>query len=152
MTEPRELVAYCGLYCGACAIYQGRFKERVESLRSLIRRFGLDKIMDQLAGLDPAFKHYPEFEQVMEALVRVFGSCPGCIGGGGDPGCKIRPCASGKGYTTCAECSEMDTCEALKRYPGNMEMLRSIKEQGLDSWLEEMQKRVEEGFCYQQSD
>jgi len=149
MTEPRELVAYCGLYCGACAIYQGQFKQRVEALRSLIRSFGFDKIMGQLAGLDPAFKHYSEFEQVMEALVKVFGDCPGCIGGGGDPACKIRPCASEKGYTTCAECGEMDTCEALKQYPGNIKMLRSIKQQGLEAWLEEMQKKVEAGFCYQ---
>lgn len=147
MPDPKTLVGYCGLYCGACGIYQGAFKERVEQLRSIIKRYGFDKIMPELAKWEPAFKHYKEFEDVLEGLVKMFGSCPGCLEDGGDPDCKVRACAKQKGYNTCAECSEAFTCEKLKPYL-NQEMLERIREIGVASWAEEMSKKVKAGFSY----
>ncbi len=147
MSDPKALVGYCGLYCGACGIYQGAFKERVDQLRDIIKRYGFDKIMPELAKWEPALKHYKEFESVLDGLVKMFGSCPGCLGGGGDPDCKVRGCAKQKGYTTCAECKEALTCEKLKPY-SNQEMLERIREIGVANWAEDMSKKVESGFSY----
>ncbi|MFQ5758556.1 MAG: DUF3795 domain-containing protein [Candidatus Bathyarchaeia archaeon] len=152
MSDPTGLVGYCGLYCGACGIYQGAIKQRVEQLRGIIKRYGFDKIVPELAKWEPAFKHYKEFESVLDGLVKLFGSCPGCLGGGGDPNCKVRQCAKQKGYTTCAECNEASTCERLqpflKKYSGHKETLERIREIGVASWAEEMNEKVKSGFSY----
>ncbi|MEM2058924.1 MAG: hypothetical protein QXO76_11855 [Thermoproteota archaeon] len=50
--NPRELVGYCGLYCGACGIYQGRIKLAVENLRKVINAYGFDRIAPELAKWD----------------------------------------------------------------------------------------------------
>ena len=113
---PKNLIGYCGLYCGACGIYQGRIKQAVENLRKIIGAYGFDKIAPELAKWEPAFQHYGEFEKVMDGLVKLFGECPGCIGGGGDPNCKLRQCCGQKSYITCVECAEMGTCKKLEQY------------------------------------
>jgi len=87
--NPKFLAGYCGLYCGACAIYQGKIKQAVENLRSLIKAYGFDKFVSELARWNPAFKHYREFEEVMKAFEETFGECPACMQGGGAPQCQI---------------------------------------------------------------
>ena len=147
--NPKNLVGFCGLYCGACGIYQRKIKEAVENLRSVITAYGFDKVMPELAKWEPSFQHYPEFESVMNGLTKLFGECPGCIGGGGDPECAVRQCAKQKGYATCAECDAMETCEKVQKYgPKALEGLRKIKTVGVDKWVEEMQKKVDSGYCY----
>lgn len=147
MSDPTGLVGYCGLYCEACDIYQGAFKERVEQLRDIIKRYGFDKAMPELTKWEPSFKHYKEFESVLDGLIKMFGSCPSCLGDGGDPDCKVRQCAKQKGYTTCAECNEAFTCEKLKPYL-NKETLERIREIGVASWAEKMHEKVNTGFSY----
>ena len=110
----KNLVGYCGLYCSACGIYQGKIKQTVENLRKAISTYGVDKIALEFVNWEPAFQHYAEFEKVLEGFVKIFGSCSGCVAGGGDPSCMIRDCCKQKAYTTCVECIEMDTCEELR--------------------------------------
>jgi len=38
----------------------------------------------------------------------------GCLKGGGNDECKIRPCASNRKISDCIECSEMKTCKNLE--------------------------------------
>ena len=145
--SPKDLVGYCGLYFGACGIYQGRVKEAVGNLRKVISAYGFDKIAPELAKWNPAFKNYAEFEKVLDGFVNLFGECPGCVAGGGDPSCLIRQCCRQKEYTTCAECNEMGTCEKLQRIVSSLENLKRIKAAGVDNWAKEMQKKVESGYC-----
>jgi hypothetical protein len=56
-TADENLIAYCGLYCGACPRY-------------------------------------------------VKGKCPGCLVTEKSQWCNVRPCNIGKGYKSCAQCSE----------------------------------------------
>jgi hypothetical protein len=147
--NPKNLIGYCGLYCGACGIYQGRITQAVENLRKTISAYGFDKFAPELAKWEPAFQHYAEFENVLNGFVKMFGKCPGCIGGGGDPTCAVRECCKQKAYTTCAECSEMGSCEKAQRYgPRALEGLKKIKALGIDRWTEEMQKKANAGYCY----
>ena len=144
-----DLAGHCGLYCGACGIRQGRIKQAVENLRNVIGAYGFDKIAPELAKWEPAFQHYNEFESVMDGWVKLFGECPGCIKGGGDPNCAVRVCCKQKGFVTCAECGEMDTCEKVKQYgPRALEGLGKIKAMGVDRWAQEMQKKVDAGYSY----
>jgi len=150
-TDLANLVGYCGLYCNACGILQGKIKTAVGNLRDIIAGYGFDKIMPELSKWEPSFKHYDEFNQVMDGLVKLFGDCPGCLHGGGDPSCKVRSCAKEKGYRTCAECSEAETCEPLAPYREGYSLTpahQSIREKGIEKYAEEMQKKVDEGYNY----
>lgn len=146
--KTNALVGYCGLHCGACGIYQGRIKQAVGNLKGVIGAYGFDKMMPELAKWEPSLQHYAEFEKVMSGLVKLFGECPGCAGGGGDPSCAVRQCAKGKGFVTCVECAEMDGCKTLKRYSWTKDRLQKIKADGFSKWLCEMQKKVAAGYCY----
>lgn len=145
--NPKNLIGYCGLYCGACGIYQGRMKQAVENLRKIIGYYGFDKITVELAKWEPAFQHYAEFENVLNGLVKLFGECAGCAEGGGDPNCAIRECCRQKGYTICAECAKMEACEKLQQYTWAKEGLQKIKAMGVNKWAEEMRKKVNAGYC-----
>jgi len=81
----KSLVGYCGLYCGACGIYQRRIKQAVENLKQIIGAYGFDKMMPELAKWEPSLQHYEKFEKVMAGLIKLFGECPGCGDGGGKP-------------------------------------------------------------------
>ena len=150
-TDLASLVGYCGLYCNACGIRQGKIKTAVNNLRDIIAVYGFDKMMPELAKWEPSFKHYDEFNQVMDSLITMFGGCPGCLQGGGDPNCKVRSCTKQKGYRTCAECNETETCEKLAPYRegyGLTPALQSIKQNGIKGYAEEMQRKVDEGYSY----
>ncbi len=150
-TDLSGLVGYCGLYCNACGIRQGKIKNAVNNLRSVIAVYGFEKIMPELAKWEPSFKHYDNFGQVMNGLVKMFGSCPSCLKGGGDPNCKVRLCAMQKGYRTCAECDEAEICEKLALYRqgyGLLLALQTIRQKGIGRYAEETQKKVDEGYVY----
>jgi hypothetical protein len=147
--NPKNLVGYCGLYCGACGIHQGKIKQAAENLRKIISVYGFDKLTAELAKHEPAFHHYTEFENVLDGFVKMFGECPGCLTGGGPPDCAIRECCKPKAYSTCVECVETETCEKLQEYgPQAIERLQKIKAMGVDKWTEEIQRKVEAGYCY----
>jgi hypothetical protein len=145
----RNLIGYCGLHCGACGIYQGKIKDAVENLQKVMGAYGFDKIMPELAKWEPSFQYYSEFEKVMGGLVRLFGECPGCVTGGGNPECAIRECCKQKSYTTCVECAELESCEKTKQYGlQTLTNLRKVKALGVNKWVEEMRKKVAAGYCY----
>ncbi|MEM4703655.1 MAG: DUF3795 domain-containing protein [Candidatus Bathyarchaeia archaeon] len=144
----KNLIAYCGLYCGACGLYQGKIKQAVENLRGIMATYGFDKFASELARWEPSFRHYPEFEKVMDGILKLFSECPTCEAGGGPPACPIRECCKPKGYTTCVECPEMGTCEKVQQRDWITKRLKEIKEKGLENWAEEMREKVEKGYCY----
>jgi len=126
----KNLVAYCGLYCSACGLCQGRIKQSVENLRKVISAYGFDEFALELANREPAFQHYTEFEKVLEAIdrfVKNLGVCPGCVAGGGDPNCAIRECCKQKAHITCIECIEMDICEKLITPPLFQHRIKALK-------------------------
>lgn len=146
-THPADFVGYCGLYCNACGIRQEKIKTAVKNLNNIITAYGFDKIMPELSQWEPSFKHYKEFEQVMNGLVKLFGDCPGCLQGGGDPNCKVRSCAKERNFRTCTECGDADNCEHLTPYRKYYEIaLKNIREGDIKKYAEEMQKKVDEGY------
>jgi hypothetical protein len=123
-TVDLTLVGVCGLYCGECEVYvafsEGDLDKQEEIAEFISLQFG--------AEVGP--------EQIM---------CGGCRG----PdelafcaGCKIRPCATKRGFATCAECDEMDGCKTLGVMlttdigAAARRGLKEITELGLELWLE----------------
>ena len=117
------LVGACGLYCGECEVYvafsEGDLEKQQEIAESISRQFGADVGPEQI----------------------VCGGCRGPEEISFCAGCKIRPCAAARGFTTCAECDESDGCETLGAFLGTdigkaaRRGLEEMLEFGLKEWL-----------------
>ena len=98
MPNEKELVAYCGLYCGECYNYTGKIADLARDIRKELRSFRFDKSAEALSELSffNVFKDYDKCYQVLGAMVKL--RCrSGCRAGGGNPYCKIRNCCQKKG-------------------------------------------------------
>jgi len=118
--DSEKPASYCGLFCSACGLYQGRIRQAVENLRKVTSTYGFDKIAVELADHEPAFRHYTEFEKVLDSinhLIKDLPDCLGCGAGGGDPSCSIRQCCREKDQAACTDCLELDTCAELIATP-----------------------------------
>ncbi|MBS7633216.1 DUF3795 domain-containing protein [Candidatus Bathyarchaeota archaeon] len=146
--DSQNLVGYCGLYCGACGIKQGKIRQAVQNLRKIIAAYGFDKIVPELSKWEPSLKHYAEYEKVLDGLINLFGDCPACVAGGGDPACLLRKCCKEKNLRVCSECEEMESCDKLKQRQWALKRLQEIKAKGLDEWIKEMERKTAEGYCY----
>ena len=93
----KDLVAFCGLDCEACEARLATVRED-EVLRA--------KVAEKWSALNGA--------EITPEMIR----CTGCrVDGAKTPFCEslcpIRPCAREKGYETCGDCGERETCEKL---------------------------------------
>ena len=142
-----ELATYCGLYCGACDIYQKRFSIAGNELKKLLDAYDFKSISKQIPGMEG----YDTFYKVLNTIIFFFGQCFTCKKNGGNPQCQIRICARKKGYTNCAECPELG-CDKLKAitdgYPEAKENLVEIKKIGLKKWCQKQQEKVAKGLRY----
>jgi len=145
--DPVKLVAYCGLYCGACDIYQKRISQSGNDLKKVLDAFDFSSISEQVPGLED----YDVFYKVLNTLITFFGQCPSCQKGGGSPQCPIRNCCREKEYATCAECTSFP-CEKVKYivdyYPPVKDNIIQIRKIGLEEWSQKEQEKVNQGFRY----
>ncbi len=139
MNENRNLVAYCGLYCGDCFNYKGEIADLARDLRKKLREEKFVRVSQGLSKFFKEFKNYEQCYEVLGAMVRL--RCKRtCRGGGGPPSCKIRNCCQKKNVPGCWECEEFETCEKLGflkpiHQDAQIKNLRKIKKQGIDSFL-----------------
>ncbi len=139
--ENKNLLAYCGLYCGDCFAYKGKIADLARDLRKELRDVKFDKTAESLSSLSffEVFKNYKQSYDVLGAMVK-FRCKRACKGGGGPPFCKIRKCCQKKGIEGCWECDEFETCnklDFLKENHGDAHIknLRKIKRAGLDDFI-----------------
>jgi hypothetical protein len=142
LEQEKNLVGYCGLFCGDCHGFNGRIPDLARDLREELRKSRYDLFAGFMAqspfGKD--FKQYDECYKVLGAMVR-FRCRKGCRNGGGNPACKIRKCAQKKGYEGCWLCAEFEKCENLNflisvHGDAHKKNLRGIKRSGLKPFIE----------------
>jgi hypothetical protein len=140
MAEDRDLIAYCGIYCGECFIGQGKVADLARDLRKELRAYRVDKMAETFAETPffAVFKDYPQCYDVLGALVRL--RChKGCREGGGPPFCKIRKCCLKKGIEGCWECEEFESCRELDFLKAHgdapLKNLRKLKKAGVEGFL-----------------
>ena len=102
----KNQVGYCGLWCGSCIVGNGTLKELTKRYEQLIKGYGIN----EWGAKDFDSK---EFMKGL-ASVQNLPICIGCLKGGGNDQCKIRPCASKRGISDCSECKEPTTCKNLE--------------------------------------
>jgi len=140
MTEEKDLVAYCGMYCGDCFIYHGKIADLARDLRKELRQAKFDRQAEAMST-SPFFavlKNYPQCYEVLGAMVRL--RCKSCRSGGGPPFCKMRQCCQKKGIDGCWQCDDFETCNKLDFLKANhddahLKNIRRIRKNGIDAFL-----------------
>jgi len=94
----KNQIGYCGLRCGSCIVGNGTLKELTKRYEQLIKGYGVN----EWGAKDFDSK---EFMKGL-ASTQNLPTCIGCLKGGGNDECKIRPCASEKEMSDCSECKE----------------------------------------------
>jgi len=102
----KNQIGFCGLWCGSCIVGNGALKELTKRYERLIKGYGVDK----WSAKDFDSK---EFMKGL-ASIQTLPICKGCLKGGGNDECKIRPCALKRRILDCSECNEHMTCKNLK--------------------------------------
>lgn len=140
MEENRDLIAYCGLYCGDCFFHKGEIADLARDLRKKLREAKINHTYEEFSKFSKEFKNYPQCYAVLGAMVKM--RCKRtCRNGGGPPFCKIRKCCQKKGIEGCWVCDEFETCKKLDflkptHEDAHLKNLRKIKEQGIAKFLE----------------
>jgi hypothetical protein len=130
--DGKNLVATCGLYCGACPMY-------LDSRGEGNQKTG--EFMQQLGAKQIEIKH----EDFL---------CDGCLGKGRLVSfcaqCAIRSCAAGKTIAHCSDCSEFP-CSRIEDFNNNhgkllhhsevLANLRHLKEIGITDWAKSEEER-----------
>lgn len=123
-----NLVAHCGLYCGACGVYLATLSGG-EALEQLASRFGLSPEEMRCQGCR---------SDVLTEYCRK---------------CDFRDCTRAKGIENCEDCAEWP-CEKLKNFQSQMphraELFESSefrKENGLGEWFAKMEKDYSCSAC-----
>jgi len=141
MSDKKELISYCGLYCGECPNYTGKIADLARDLRKELRTVRFEKTANVLSELSffSMFKNYKQCYDVLGGMVKL--RCNhACKDGGGNPFCKIRKCCQKMGLAGCWLCAEFEACEKLDELKANhgvahIKNLRKIKRNGIDGFL-----------------
>jgi len=120
----------------------GTLKELTKRYEHLIRGYGVN----EWGAKDFDSK---EFMKGL-ASIQTLPICQGCLKGGGNETCKIRPCASSKKISDCNECNEQATCKNIeplqKVRTGALRVGMIIKtdksqQQLIEKWIAELKNR-----------
>ena len=138
----KDLIAYCGLYCGDCVNYKGKVADLARDLRKELRQAKFDKTAEFMSTFSffETFKNYSQCYEVLGELVKL--RCKkACKDGGGPPFCKMRQCCQKKSIDGCWQCDEFESCENLDflkpaHGDAHLKNLRKIKKTGVDNFLQ----------------
>lgn len=137
----KNQIGFCGIWCGSCLGGNGAIPE-------LARRFETIAEPSRLEKWVPKDFDLKEFVKGLSSIQKM-SLCPGCRKGGGNPSCKIRICALGKGVVDCSQCVPLAECrdfdELEKSHPKIREGLMEIKNKGqaalIAKWMGELKNK-----------
>jgi len=81
--EDKNLIAYCGLYCGDCFAHKGKIADLARDLRKELRQAKFDKTAESLSAISffKVFENYGQCYEVLGMLVKF--RCKNACGDGG---------------------------------------------------------------------
>ncbi len=136
----KNLVAFCGLYCGDCHSYKGEIADYARDLRKKLREAKFAKVAPGLSKYFKTFQNYDVCYEVLGSMVKL--RCKrACHNGGGNPSCKIRNCCQKNEYEGCWQCVEFEDCKKLEflipiHGDAHLKNLRKISKKGIKAFLE----------------
>ena len=142
-----KLCTYCGIYCGACDVYNNNVADSARTLMRILDSYGYT-----FSGVPEIGESYPDFKKVLAYIAERFEPGVTCKCGceNGLPDCPIRACAQSRGIETCAFCVDFpcNKLRVLEEPYGIIAELTKQKELGLQAWANKMQIRVDAGWTY----
>jgi hypothetical protein len=109
----KNLVAFCGLYCGDCAGYSGEIANAANAPLCIMKRYDFTRtarslFSDDLADMDGFLK-----KLTFMTTLRCTTVCRQKTEG--ETKCAIRTCCCEKEFYACHECECFERCETLMR-------------------------------------
>jgi len=141
-----NLICYCGLYCGNCAV-KARVYPAAVKLRDEMETAGFKDVINAIPGGG-------DFWKFLNGMTDS-GICVSCHAGGGNPGCAVRKCAQEKNVKMCALCGSYP-CNLFNEYfKGFLLLFRDnelIRGKGMNAWSKMQDERGKKGFTYSDGD
>lgn len=140
MPDKKQLLAYCGMYCGDCLGFTGVIADAAAEFKKVLDKYEFRKSAESILP-----EQLPDFGKFEERLAFMTGlRCPQVCRERQDDTvqCEIRKCCIDYGYFACYECEKLETCDKLSliycelHYESWMKNLKAIRSLGLDAWLE----------------
>lgn len=139
----KDLLAFCGLFCGDCAGYSGDIAASATDLDRTLKRYQFHRTARAL--FSEQIGDYDAFQQTLSFMIEL--KCPKACRerSAAETDCRIRACAIERGFWACFECDEFETCGKLKpleELHGDacVRNMRGIKEMGLETWLADAER------------
>lgn len=141
MKEPKDLLGYCGFYCGDCLGYSGVIADAAKSLIDVLEKYDFRRTATSLFPEDlEAFDSLCEMLRFMAGL-RCAGICRMPSRDLPRSSCEVRDCCQRKEYYSCHECDDFERCSKLASLHRGLHTdsclknLKAMREIGLDAWL-----------------
>jgi prenyltransferase beta subunit len=138
MKNKKELLAYCGLYCGDCAGYSGEIADVAQNLKETLEKYKFHQTAKHLFPTE--LKDYDKLQQMIDFMTEL-----NCIKTcrqkkDSEVKCGISKCCRDKGFFACYECSTFETCTSLETLSSlhgdsHIKNLSAIREKGIDNWI-----------------
>lgn len=134
----RDLLAYCGLFCRDCAGYSGYIAEAATELAQVLDAYQFGRTARAL--FSKRVGDYDAFREPLSFMAELRCPTPCRERPADGTGCRIRACAVARGFYSCHECDQFETCselQTLEELHGDacVKNLRAIRELGLDARL-----------------
>ena len=139
MEGKKELLAYCGLYCGDCLGYTGVIADAAWEFVTVLERYRFDLTAK---GVFPEeLRNYDAFREALGFMAGL--RCPQICREREDTGtsCEVRRCCRERSLYSCHECGGFEACEKLRFVLGGLHTdsclrnLKAIREMGLEDWV-----------------
>ena len=141
--EPsRDLITYCGLYCGDCPAHKGRIADRARELREELEAEDYTRAAEFFASAleMSVFGKYPDFSEMLGVLEN--SRCAQTCRARAEQNCEIAPCCREKGFEGCWECNTFEDCGKLNsdllvklHLNGHIENLLELRRGGVETFL-----------------
>ena len=139
MNERRDLLAYCGFYCGDCLGYTGVIADAAKDFVTVLEKYKFDQTAKSM--FSKKLKDYDKLCEMLNFMTDL--RCSKICRDREDSAttCKVRRCCRDRGFYACHECDDFESCEKLKSLHGTLhhdsciKNLKAIKEMGLDAWI-----------------
>ncbi len=139
MKERKDLLAYCGFYCGDCLGYTGVIADSAQNFKEVLEKYKFDRTVKSVFP-----EKLKDYDSLFEMLEFMTGLKCGKIcreRKDSETTCEIRKCCTDKDFFACFECNDFETCENLKsthgglHYDSSLMNLNAIREMGLRNWI-----------------
>jgi hypothetical protein len=149
MAGSKDLLAYCGFYCGDCLGYTSVVADAAQGLLQVLERYQFDRTAECVFP-----EELGDYDRLCEMLrfmteLRCSGICRESDQGRPPSTCVIKNCCRDKGYYACYECASFETCENFALVHQGLHTdsciknMKAIKEMGREAWLARGRR-----YCY----